>query len=325
MHGKTTPDSFRGQLCRFSNDMDMPDGTAHSIRTTESANHRARHAWRISAVWRSSILRAVFGLVLLASGIAMVGHGILWNIPVFQGEYVRPPSVPVRDLLSVERRPGEGDLAFVERATQTVHRAFGYCPGQVSTRYMWLYTGAMSIARITPKSILTSLSLPRSLRQVPFNFGLISADLIGFFDCGLCHQHDALLREVLAKAGIHSDLLTLRNHVVLRVSIDGEFWYADPLYGVGPIQVDFRDAGAARATLVEAYRDNPLLVGIERLEPDVMADRYLAIESHRLWGADLLAFMRVAQKVLLIAQKIIELAVAVIGSVLLVGAFRKPG
>lgn len=151
-----------------------------------------------------------------------------WGRPGYHHP-IDPPLASLGDA-RVVRRPGEGERAFAERATQAVFRAHWNCD-DAKMRQSWLATALRRVGAL-PWKPHGNLSLEAHR-------------------CGLCHQTAYLLSRVLRRAGIPARPWGIGGHVVTRATLEGRDVALDADIGVGPL--DLAEPGLAERAFA-AYR-----------------------------------------------------------------------
>lgn len=119
------------------------------------------------------------------------------------------------------RGGAEPVLAYVSRITRTVHYATYHCLPQDHS-LSWIETVGNTAAKLVGYDSAYNLGL--------FRFSELR--------CGYCSERAAAATKVLRENGIDASTYGLGGHVVSRVVIDGNTYFTDPDYGVGPYPAD---------------------------------------------------------------------------------------
>lgn len=117
-----------------------------------------------------------------------------------------------------------------------------------------------------------------------FDQGLLDINRI---DCGFCHQRAYILKVVLEKFLISSRVYGLSGHVVLKVDLGDEVFFADPDYGVDPIPFS-KDAIIFEQSLKEAYSRFG--------NRDTLASMYLTTNNNEYYHPDPEGLKNIDQK-----------------------------
>lgn len=132
----------------------------------------------------------------------------------------------------IVRRSDETPMAFAARATRNIFYATYAC---MPTRY------AQSAA---------AWLAARQLGSEIMAHGYLDASIVR---CGFCHQRAFLRANALERAGIEdAEVFGLNGHVVTRFQLNGQSYFADPDYGVGPFPAQ---PGALAATVRRVYAE----------------------------------------------------------------------
>ncbi|TGR17796.1 MULTISPECIES: hypothetical protein [unclassified Mesorhizobium] len=165
-----------------------------------------------AAVKESIFASILICLALVSAGISSQHFSTIWQLDASKEAAIPISSVP-NDALDLE--PGESQLGYVKRITETVHNATGHCE---PTSYQLSVLEQM-VVRLSggPDAFATE--------------GVLVKDR---FTCGFCHQRAFLVHQALQQNGIDSEVFGLTGHVVVRALIEGNQYFTDPDYGVGP-------------------------------------------------------------------------------------------
>jgi hypothetical protein len=73
-----------------------------------------------------------------------------------------------------------------------------------------------------------------------------------YFQCGICHQRNFLLNEILRSQGFATNLLGINGHVVVTIEINEFNYFVDSDFGIGPFPIEER---FNKAFIVDQYQD----------------------------------------------------------------------
>ena len=161
------------------------------------------------------------------------------------------PMGGTRGKAALDRRSGESDAQYLDRATQFVYVKVLHPSLEAQRR------GAFSVPLRENYliGILGDLGV-HLFRQYEF----VDADRAFRRGVGICSEKSIVLSKVLERAGIQNHILGLNGHVVVEVPSSGRTTLADADYGVvldGPVQ----RLVANRELLYKTYLGAPLLRG----------------------------------------------------------------
>lgn len=159
----------------------------------------------------------------------------------------------------MQRRVGEADLAYVERATEVIGGAIYHClPTDAQTWSTELLT------RLEP-------------RIFPSAEGIVDPVAL---KCGFCSQVSTVLARILRANGIpDAHPRGLDGHVVVEFSINGVGYVTDPDFGIGPWLTSWSQPAVTERTVRRVYGDHdalrdryPYLSDLVQLTADTASD-----------------------------------------------------
>lgn len=189
----------------------------------------------------------------------------------------------------LKRQAGEDDYQFAVRALDVVGQTIYHCEDNRATQSWLLRLAAfLRLKKAEDQGLLVPIKLK----------------------CGLCHQTAYILARVLRAEGISAFQYGLSGHVVTRANLNGEDYYLDPDFSVGPFKVYDPNLGQK---LKSRYAN----AGVNEQRAEFIAKLYTTTDDNTIYhSVEELDGIANKQQKWLMAEKFIEYALGVLGIIM---------